>query len=145
MSITDITEEFVNERVALAIEKHHAGYNCAQAVACALCDLYGADEDAVFCVSEGFGAGMGSMQNVCGAVSGALILAGLKNSGGKDAEPRTKSATYGLSKAMTAEFAKLNGTLICSELKGIKTGKPLRSCDGCIEDAVRIALSVLGK
>ena len=25
------------------------------------------------------------------------------------------------------------------ELKGIETGKVLRSCDGCIEDAVRIA------
>ena len=37
------------------------------------------------------------------------------------------------------EFEEKNGSGICSELKGINTGKVLRSCDGCVADAAEIA------
>ena len=39
---------------------------------------------------------------------------------------------------LAAEFEKKNGSIVCRELKGIDTGKVLRSCDGCIEDGIRI-------
>ena len=40
---------------------------------------------------------------------------------------------------MTEAFRTKNQSVICRELKGVDTGTVLRSCDGCIEDAVRIA------
>ncbi|MDY3917700.1 MAG: C-GCAxxG-C-C family protein [Candidatus Limivivens sp.] len=133
----------MTERVQKALENHKKGMNCAQAVACAFADAVGVDETLLFRAAEGFGAGMGDMRGTCGAVSGAILLAGLKNSSGTPANP-TKGATYQLSKEITGAFEKMNGSTICRELKGVETKKVLRSCDGCIEDAAKIAEAILG-
>lgn len=124
-----------------AIELHNSGYNCCQATVCAFAQKLGIDEDVLFKISEGFGLGMGTMNYTCGAVSGAVMLAGLKNSGGTS--QRTKAATYKLAEKITNEFNAKNQSVICRELKGVDTGKILRSCSGCIEDAVKIAEEIL--
>ena len=63
-----------------AAQNHQKGYNCAQAVACAFAEETGIPEEILFAACEGFGLGMGGMAATCGAVSGAVMLAGLKNS-----------------------------------------------------------------
>lgn len=133
----------MEERVKKALDNHSKGYNCAQAVACAFKDIVSVDEDTLFKITEGFGAGMGGMQCTCGAVSGAIVLAGLKESSGDTNNPTTKGKTYKLSKEIVEEFREKNSSVICRELKGIETNKVLRSCDGCIEDATKIAYKVL--
>lgn len=70
-----------------AIELHDKGCNCAQAVACAFAEEIGVPEETLFAAAEGFGLGMGGMEATCGAVSGAVMLAGFKNS---CADPRTR-------------------------------------------------------
>ena len=45
-------------RVDKVAEKHKSGYNCAQAVACAYCDLIGIDEETMFRLTEGLGLGI---------------------------------------------------------------------------------------
>lgn len=128
----------MEDRSAKAIELHHKGYNCAQAVICAYADLFGIDERTAFSVSEGFGAGMGGMESTCGAISGMLMLNGLKNSSGTLSEKPTKAATYKTSKELVQIFTEKNGSSICKEIKGLTGGPVLRSCDGCIEDACKI-------
>lgn len=127
-----------------ALENHKKGMNCAQAVACAFAEVLQMDENLLFQMAEGFGAGMGGMKATCGAVSGAVLLAGIKNSSADITKPVTKGATYQLTKEITGQFREKNGSLICQELKGVETKKVLRSCDGCIEDAALIAEKVLG-
>ncbi len=124
-----------------AAELHNSGYNCCQAVACAFAQKLGIDEETLFKIGEGFGLGMGAMNCTCGAVSGAVMLAGLKNSGGTS--QRTKAATYKLAAKIIDEFKAKNQSVICRELKGVDTGNVLRSCSGCIEDAVKIAEEIL--
>ena len=130
-------------RVQETIKRHEKGYNCAQAVACTYCDLVGVDEEIMFKMTEGFGAGMGTMESVCGAVSGACALAGMKNSTGNLDRPDSKGRTYKLSKEIQERFRSQNCSIICKELKGRDTGKVLRSCPDCIMDAARIAEEVL--
>lgn len=130
-------------RVEETIKKHDKGYNCAQAVACTYCDLVGVDEETMFKVTEGFGLGMGNMEGVCGAVSGACALAGMMNSTGNMEKPDSKGRTYKLSKNIQEEFYAQNSSIICKELKGRETGKVLRSCPDCIKDAARIAEKIL--
>lgn len=132
----------MESRIEKAIEKHRQGYNCAQAVACTYCDLVGVDESTMFKMIEGFGAGMGGMESTCGAVSGAIALAGMKNSKGCE-DKSTKGKTYKLSKEITKEFTEINQSTVCKVLKGVETKKMLRTCDGCIEDAARIAEKIL--
>lgn len=129
-------------RVEQAIELHKQGYNCAQAVVCAYCDLFAVDHETACRMSEGFGLGMGIME-VCGALSGAFMLAGLKNSGGTAAPGKTKAATYKLTKDIAADFRARNQSLLCRELKGVETGTVLRTCPGCIEDACRLVETYL--
>ena len=133
----------MKNRMEEAAKRHDKGYNCCQAVACAFAEELGFDEKVIFQAGEAFGAGMGGMECTCGAVCGAVMAAGMKNSvfGG---ETLTKGATYKLSKQITQKFLEKNGSVICKELKGIETGKVLRSCPGCIDDAVAIAEEVLG-
>ena len=89
----------------------------------------------MFRLSEGFGAGMGTMQNVCGAVSAMVFLAGIEKSLGANKIPDTnKKESYRFSGELIKSFEEKNKSCICCEIKG----KQLRSCDGCIEDAVRI-------
>ena len=130
-------------RVQETIKRHEKGYNCAQAVACTYCDLVVVDEEIMFKMTEGFGAGMGNMESVCGAVSGACALAGMKNSTGNLDRPDSKGRTYKLSKEIQERFRSQNCSIICKELKGRDTGKVLRSCPDCIMDAARIAEEVL--
>ncbi len=126
-----------------AMELHDRGFNCAQAVACAFAEEIGVPEEVLFAAAEGFGLGMGGAAATCGAVTGAVMLAGFKNSCGDPANPGTKASTYQLSKEITGEFEKKNGSLACWELKGIGTGKVLRTCAGCIADAVELAEKML--
>ena len=69
-------------RVEKTIERHNKGYNCAQAVACTYCDLVGMDEESMFKATEALGLGMGGMEGTCGALTGACVIAGMKNSCG---------------------------------------------------------------
>lgn len=127
----------------LAISLHDQKYNCCQAVACTFADEIGVDKKTLFKAGEAFGLGMGCMGGTCGAIAGAVMLAGFKNSDGNLDAPGTKADTYKLSKEILKSFEAKNGSTICGELKGINTGKVLRSCPDCIMDAVEIAERVL--
>ena len=122
---------------------HRSGYNCAQSVACVFAEDFGFDPEAVYLMTEGFGLGMGNMSCTCGAVSGAVVAAGMKCSDGAN-KGKTKGSTYKLARQINEKFRAKNSSVICEDLKGVKTGQPLRSCPGCIEDAVDIAEDVLG-
>ena len=127
----------------LAIAYHDKGYNCAQAVICAFSEELGVSEEILFKAAEGFGLGMGCMNGTCGAVSGAVMAAGFKNSTGNFDGPKSKLDTYKLSKQNLESFEEKNGSVTCRELKGVDTGTVLRSCPGCIEDAVDLVSEVL--
>lgn len=130
-------EEEIQARIARAHALHESGCNCSQAVLCAFSDVLGVDESTLFRVSEAFGLGMGRM-DTCGAVTGMYMVTGLTMSSGGAASGITKGATLKKTKELSDIFADKNGSMVCRELKGVGTGKVLRSCPGCIEDAVRI-------
>ena len=128
----------IEERVAEIKDKHTRGYNCAQIVLCSYAEELGIDEETLFRISEGFGAGMGGMMQTCGAVTAMFMALGLANSSGDLQACDTKPQTMKKVRELAAEFEKKNESIVCRELKGIDTGKVLRSCDGCIEDSIRI-------
>lgn len=53
------------------------GYNCAQSVFLAFSDLHGMDTHTAAALSSSFGGGMGRLREVCGAVSGMFLTAGI--------------------------------------------------------------------
>lgn len=127
-----------------AIALHDKKFNCCQAVACAFASEVGMDEKTVFQAGEGFGLGMGGMDATCGALSGAVMLAGLKNSDGDIDAPGTKQDTYKLSRELVTRFKEKTGSTVCRELKGVDTGTVLCSCPDCIRRGVEVVQEVLG-
>lgn len=127
----------------LAISLHNRKYNCCQSVACVFADEAGIDSQLLFRAAEGFGLGMGCMQCTCGALSGAILLAGLMNSDGDLENPGTKASTYQLCKRLVTAFEQKAGSTVCKELKGIETGSVLHSCPDCIKDGVEIVQEIL--
>ena len=101
--------------------------NCCQAVARAFADTLTLDEATLMSLASGFGSGMGTMEGTCGALVGAVIVAGLRSQGkGRTALART----------ILPRFKELCGATACRDLKGIGTGKVLCSCDNCVRNAV---------
>ncbi len=125
------------DRKEQAIMLHKNGFNCAQSVACTFCSVMGADPVSTFKLAEPLGFGMGSM-GTCGAVSAMALVVGMKMSDGNLDKPGTKKECYKMMKELTEAFVNKNGSMICKEIKGVETKKVLRSCDGCIEDAVAL-------
>lgn len=118
-----------------AVENHKKGCNCAQAVACVFADKLGYSEDEIFRLTEAFGGGMGGSGGVCGAVSAMVFVAGAIKSYGMDKLPETnKKESYDFARELMERFQAKIGTIMCREIKS----KCLRSCDGCIEDAVEL-------
>lgn len=102
--------------------------NCCQAVVRAFADTIPLDETTLMSLSAGFGAGMGTMEGTCGALVGAIIVAGLRTGG---------NGTVALSRKILPRFKELcGGATICRDLKGIETGKVLCSCENCVRNAV---------
>ena len=128
----------MSDRIKLADELHRKGYSCSQSVAVACADMVDVPKEILFKATEGYGAGMGTMDGVCGALTGALLIAGLKNSSGNLEQPRSKGATMKISKAMFNAFREKSGAVICRELKGVDTGKMICSCPNCIKHGVEV-------
>ena len=95
------------------------GYNCCQAVVLAYNDVFGIDDQTAAAISSGFGGGMGRMREVCGAVSGMTMLAGLIKPATDPSVKDWRTANYALVQEMAYEFKDINGSIVCKELLGL--------------------------
>ena len=93
-----------------------SGYNCAQSVTMAFADLIGMDEKAAARLASPFGGGMGRMREVCGAVSGMLIVLGILYGYDKPNDDEIKKALYEQVQGLAGSFREEVGTIICREI-----------------------------
>ena len=124
-------------KLDLAMDFHQQGYNCAQAVTLPFCEEMGLDAAVVKQAMEGFGAGMGGRTQTCGALSGAIFVAGMLSASPTD--PATKMSTYGVCAKMSGDFVAHCGSGVCEVIKGLNGGKMLCSCNACIACGVKLA------
>ena len=110
--------------------------NCCQAVARAFADTLALDEATIMNLASGFGSGMGTMEGTCGALVGAIMVAGLRSQG---------KGTPALARTILPRFKELCGATACRDLKGIGTGKVLCSCDNCVRNAVLAAAEAMAE
>lgn len=85
------------------------GCNCAQAVFAAFADEFGMDEDLAKRVACGLGGGVGRMREVCGAVSAAAMVIGMRL--GPD-----KMKAYPAIQEFCAKFKAETGSIVCRDL-----------------------------
>ena len=92
------------------------GYNCAQAIAVAFCDVTGQKENEAARMASSFGGGMGRLREVCGAVSGMLLVAGLLYGYDETGDDREKKEHYSRVQELAGAFRERMGSIICREL-----------------------------
>ncbi|MCQ2073660.1 MAG: C-GCAxxG-C-C family protein [Bacteroidaceae bacterium] len=113
------------DRVALAVELFKQGFNCSQSVTAAFADLYGLTREQALRVSASFGGGMGRMREVCGAVSGMFVLAGLDCGSPQAGDAAGKEYNYRVVQMLAEKFREHNGSIVCRELLGLSKGSPV--------------------
>ena len=138
-----------------AVKRFYEGCNCAQAVFVTYCAAFGVSETDALRIATGFGGGMGHLQEVCGAVSGAFLsigaCCGMRQVPDQEAKDATGKRVYELGR----RFASLHGSLRCRELLGCdlttEEGKALfrerklkdTHCAGYVRDACRLLEELL--
>lgn len=95
------------------------GYNCAQAVFISFCEEMNIDEEAAAKLASSFGGGMGRMREVCGAVSGMFMAAGMLCGYSDPDAGAEKKEHYARIQELAARFKEENGSIICRELLGL--------------------------
>lgn len=99
-----------------------SGYNCAQAVLCAFCTEGNLTEEAAVRLASSFGGGMGRLREVCGAVSGMFMAAGLLYASEDPKEISNKTTHYERIQALANDFKAENGSIVCRALLGLPEG-----------------------
>ena len=150
----------MKDHAKLAHENFKRGYNCAQAVAIAFADELGVDEERAARLASSFGGGMGKMREVCGAVSGALLVYGALRGNSDPEDGEAKKAHYTKVQEFAARFKAEHETIICRELlknialKKENTSEPeartdeyyrVRPCVRFVESAARILEEMLAE
>ena len=109
----------IEERAARAKELFLSGYNCAQSVFLAYRDLSELDEKMAATISAPFGGGMGRLREVCGAVSGMTMVAGLLYPNFDPTDTQSKKDNYAAVQELAEKFRAENGAIVCRELLGL--------------------------
>ena len=94
------------------------GFICSQSVLAAYCDLYGLEKDLALRIANGFGAGIARKQEVCGAVTGAVMLIGLKYGKIEPDDSDAHEKTYKMVDCFCNKFLERNNSINCHELLG---------------------------
>lgn len=95
------------------------GYNCAQSVVSAYHGEIGIERETALRLSLSFGGGMGRLREVCGAVSGMFLVAGLKSGYSDPHDREAKTRHYQMIQELAGRFKAQNGSIICKELLGL--------------------------
>ncbi|NPU84082.1 MAG: C_GCAxxG_C_C family protein [Syntrophaceae bacterium] len=103
-------------RADIATERLRDTYNCAQSVLSSFRDETGLDDDLALKIATGLGAGMGRKQEVCGAVTGGILVLGLRHGRGTTEGRPSTEYTYLKTVELMDRFAARHGSCLCREL-----------------------------
>ena len=98
-------------------------FNCSQAVFTTFATEMGIDEELALKIATQFGGGARKGE-MCGAVSGALMVLGLKYGHCHSDNAEEKAKAYQISEDFMNRFIQKNGTVVCRELLGYDLSEP---------------------
>jgi len=98
-------------------------FNCSQAVFTTFATEMGIDESLALKLATEFGGGARCGQ-MCGAVSGALMVLGLKYGHCHSDNNEEKSKAYNLAVEFNKRFCDRNGSIVCKDLLGYNLSVP---------------------
>ena len=111
------------DRCALAYQYHREGFSCAQAVAGAFADLTDLSKEQLMAATCGFGGGVGgSRGELCGAISGGVLVLNLLHPHTDGGDRAGRKAAYAAALEFRRRFEAVFGMTRCGELLAARPG-----------------------
>lgn len=147
----------MTDRADEAVSMFLQGYNCAQSVLACCGRDRGIPRELAIRVGQAFGGGIGKTGNLCGALTGALMVVGMKVASLEASDSASKARAHQLAQSLMSQFAARNGTLLCHDLIGcdLRTSEGQKQfadndtihkvCAKVVRDAAEIAENLLSE
>ena len=143
----------MGSKVEQAVSYFQKGFNCSQSILASYCTEFGLNQSIALKLATGFGGGMGRLGKTCGAVSGALMVIGLKYGRDKIEDNTLKEKTYTIVQKFINKFIKLNKSISCNELldcdistlEGLNSAKEKNLFSTLCPDFVRTSAEIIEK
>ena len=138
-----------------AKKQFEEGFSCAPPVLSTYSEELGLGKELALRIACGFGGGIGRTGKTCGAVTGAIMVIGLKHGQADVDDEESPKETHKLAKGFIDKFTALHGSVECRELIGYdlsdssalesarKSGVFRSKCPGFVYDAAGILEDIL--
>jgi C_GCAxxG_C_C family probable redox protein len=138
-----------------AVALFREGFSCSQAVLAAYADEFALPRDTALRLAQPFGGGIGRTADWCGAVTGALMVLGLKYGRVRKEDVEARDRTYALVGEFIRRFSGRHGSVRCRDLLGCDISTPggrqeaderhlhETRCEDLVRDAVTILEALL--
>ncbi len=114
----------MTNRIESAVSCFKEGFSCSQAVLSAYSDLFNLDRTTALKISQPFGGGIAHQGEICGAVSGAFMVIGLKHGRIQAEDLEAREKTYEKVHKFIEHFTASNGSTVCKVLLGYDISSP---------------------
>jgi C_GCAxxG_C_C family probable redox protein len=143
------------DRVEIAVQRFLEGFNCTQAVLSAFANEFDLPPKPALRIAASFGGGIARTGETCGAVTGALMVLGLRFGTTIASDTEAKDRMYGLAQEFLAQFKSRHGAVLCRDLLGCDVSTPqglqmakdkglfTDRCPRLVADAVQLAGEML--
>ena len=144
-----------NPEVEQAVAFYKLGYTCTQSILASFGPRYSLPQDLAFRIGEPFGAGTSCTNDMCGSVTGAIMLLGLQYGSIHNDDITARSYTYQRVHELIQRFKKIHGSIQCTELLGYNLSEPqqlqtvwekglfIQLCPILVRDATQILVEML--
>lgn len=114
----------MTEESQFAVDQMKKGYSCSQAVLSAFAERFGLTQEQALKLAAPFAGGIGRQSQVCGAVSGGLMVIGLKYGHTDGGSAEAKEVSLLVTRRFCERFKQRHDSMICTELLGYDLGQP---------------------
>jgi C_GCAxxG_C_C family probable redox protein len=142
----------MTDPIQIAIDRFAQGLSCSQAVFSAFATRFDLSDETALKIASPFGGGIGRQGEICGALTGALMVTGLLRG---NVTPEGKEETYRIAEELVKRFKEVHGSILCRELVGydISTAEGLQAareskvfatiCPRLVEETATILVTML--
>ncbi len=150
-----VKHKMTQSEVERAVALYRQGYTCAQSILSSFGTRYGLDPALAFKLGEPFGAGTSCTNDMCGSVTGALMVLGLQYGSAQSDDPAARLNTYQRVHEFIQRFTAIHGSIQCTDLLGYDLSDPAQLqivfeqglfsqlCPVFVQDAAQILAEML--
>jgi len=108
-----------------ALELFKSGFHCSQSVFSVFSEELGLKKETALKISCPFGGGLGGYGKTCGALTGGMMVIGLKLGSSETSDTDAKTQSKEKTRALIETFEKKHGSSVCNDLVGLDRGNTM--------------------